>query len=332
MTDMSWEHASEARAALNAIVTDPEHGVAALSSAQTMSNLLKDLLPDAPREKSILVAAAEAGLANTLRDHVAQGMDAGTATRLTASSLSVSTPFTPEACTWVAGEIAIALGISKPNEAAPPGGTSAGTGQIGGMQTQATPGSGTGYSQSDVPTRGYARPPAQSYGQEPPAQGLGQGYGQAPGQSFPQGGQSYPQAQNQSYPQGGQSFQQPGGFGQPGGIQQPGSFGQPGGIGQPGYQQGMPAWSGGPGYPGTKTNGLATAALVCGLAQLLLGILTGIPAIILGHMARRQIRQTGEQGAGMAMAGLILGYVGLVLTVLFVILVIAALRSSSAYN
>src|SRR6266567_3806441 len=60
MADMSWEHAAEARAALTAIVTDPEHGVAALSSAQTMSNLLKDLLPDAPREKSMLVAAAEA--------------------------------------------------------------------------------------------------------------------------------------------------------------------------------------------------------------------------------------------------------------------------------
>src|SRR5689334_135226 len=70
LTDMSWEHAAEARAALNAIVTDPEHGVPALSSPQTMSNLLKDLLPDAPREKSILVAAAEAGLANNLRQHV----------------------------------------------------------------------------------------------------------------------------------------------------------------------------------------------------------------------------------------------------------------------
>jgi len=79
---MSWEHAAEARAALNAIVTDPEHGVPALSSPQTMSNLLKDLLPDAPREKSILVAAAEAGLANNLRQHVDQGMDPNTAIRL----------------------------------------------------------------------------------------------------------------------------------------------------------------------------------------------------------------------------------------------------------
>src|SRR6266568_7279862 len=95
LTEMSWEHAAEARAALNAIVTDPQHGVGALSSAQTMSNLLKDLLPDAPREKSILVAAAEAGLAGTLRQHVDQGMDPDTAIRLTASSFSSTTPFTP---------------------------------------------------------------------------------------------------------------------------------------------------------------------------------------------------------------------------------------------
>src|SRR5271166_5489136 len=127
MPEMSWEHAAEARAALNAIVSDPEHGVAALSSPQTMSNLLKDLLPDAPREKSILVAAAEAGMANTLRDHVAQGMDPSTAIRLTASSFSSTTPFTPEACNWVAGEMAVALGISQPGEA---GGGAAGA--IGG--------------------------------------------------------------------------------------------------------------------------------------------------------------------------------------------------------
>src|SRR5260370_31534931 len=114
MAEMPWEHAAEARAALNAIVTDPEHGVQVLSSPKTMSNLLKDLLPDAPREKSILVAAAEAGLADTLREHVSLGMDPNTAVRLTASSFSSSTPFTPEACTWVTDELALALGISQP--------------------------------------------------------------------------------------------------------------------------------------------------------------------------------------------------------------------------
>ena len=63
-------------------------------------------------------------------------------------------------------------------------------------------------------------------------------------------------------------------------------------------------------YPVARpTNGLAIAALVCGIAQFAVGV-TFIPAIICGHMARRQIRQTGEGGDGMALAGLILGYVG----------------------
>jgi len=145
---MSWEHAAEARQALNAIVTDPQYGVAALSSAQTMSNLLKDLLPDAPREKSILVAAAEAGLADTLRQHIGQGMDPNTAMRLTASSLSSTTPFTPEACTWVTAEIATAIGISpSPGAAGGSGGGRARFDQAGqAAPTQIAP----------IPGRGYA--------------------------------------------------------------------------------------------------------------------------------------------------------------------------------
>src|SRR5260221_586026 len=136
LTDMTWEHAAEVRAALKAIITDPEQGVAALSSAQTMSNLLKDLLPDAPREKSILVAAAEAGLANTLRQHVDQGMDPNTAIRLTASSFSSTTPFTPEACTWVTNEIATALGLRHSGGWPGGGGYGHGPGQPGGYGIQ----------------------------------------------------------------------------------------------------------------------------------------------------------------------------------------------------
>jgi hypothetical protein len=38
--------------------------------------------------------------------------------------------------------------------------------------------------------------------------------------------------------------------------------------------------------------------------------------IVFGHMARRQIRRTGEGGAGLATAGLVLGYIFGVLTLL----------------
>jgi Domain of unknown function (DUF4190)/Domain of unknown function (DUF1707) len=73
------------------------------------------------------------------------------------------------------------------------------------------------------------------------------------------------------------------------------------------------------------TNRLAIASLVCGVGQLVAFFPAGIAAIVLGHVARRQIRQTGEQGDGMALTGLILGYVGTIgvvaLLVVFFVLI-----------
>lgn len=61
-----------------------------------------------------------------------------------------------------------------------------------------------------------------------------------------------------------------------------------------------------------RTSGLAIASLVCGICQIGFPLPTGLVAIFLGHAARRRIRRTGERGDGLALAGLILGYVGLV--------------------
>ena len=66
--------------------------------------------------------------------------------------------------------------------------------------------------------------------------------------------------------------------------------------------------------PPRPTSRLAVAALVCGIAQFMIGI-TFLPAIICGHIARRQIRRTGDRGDELARAGLILGYVGAVLVI-----------------
>ena len=71
----------------------------------------------------------------------------------------------------------------------------------------------------------------------------------------------------------------------------------------------------------TTTNGLAVASLACGLAQFAFGPLPTIPAIVLGHVARHQIKRTGEQGGGIALAGLLLGWAA----VIFGILAIAGL-------
>jgi hypothetical protein len=54
-------------------------------------------------------------------------------------------------------------------------------------------------------------------------------------------------------------------------------------------------------------NSLAVASLICGIAEIpTLGV-SAVPAVILGSMARKQIRETGERGEGLAVAGLILG-------------------------
>jgi hypothetical protein len=70
------------------------------------------------------------------------------------------------------------------------------------------------------------------------------------------------------------------------------------------------------------TNGLAVASLACGVGQFLVGPLATIPAIVLGHMARHQIKRTGEEGAGMALAGLLMGWAAVALAV-FIVLVAA---------
>ena len=69
----------------------------------------------------------------------------------------------------------------------------------------------------------------------------------------------------------------------------------------------------------SPTNGLAIASLACGVAQFAFGPLPTIPAIVLGHVARHQIKRTGEQGAGMALAGLLLGWAAVALGILAIL-------------
>jgi hypothetical protein len=66
-----------------------------------------------------------------------------------------------------------------------------------------------------------------------------------------------------------------------------------------------------------RTNPMATATLV-------LGVVAGPLAIPFGHIARSQIARTGEQGGGMALAGLILGYISLTAVLATIILLAGA--------
>ena len=68
--------------------------------------------------------------------------------------------------------------------------------------------------------------------------------------------------------------------------------------------------------PASHTNGLAVASLACGVAQFFLPLPTALLAIVFGHVSRSQIRRTGERGAGLAMAGLVLGWAQVVLVII----------------
>jgi len=109
MDSTPWDPHGEALSALRAIVADPQYGAEALSNAPMMTNLLKDLLPDAPREANVLITAAGAGVPAALQGYMAQGMDLGTASRLAAADLAERTALTADACARATGALAAVL-------------------------------------------------------------------------------------------------------------------------------------------------------------------------------------------------------------------------------
>jgi hypothetical protein len=63
---------------------------------------------------------------------------------------------------------------------------------------------------------------------------------------------------------------------------------------------------------------MAVASLACGVAQPFTAGLSTIPAVVFGHVARGQIRRTGQDGAGLALAGLLLGWAGVALIAILI--------------
>jgi len=140
------------------------------------------------------------------------------------------------------------------------------------------------------------------YGQHPP-------YGQ-----YPPDGQYSPYGQ---HPPDGQY--RPNGYYPPAGQYPPGPFGDQ-------WQYYTP--------PTARNNRTAIAALICGIGQFVLGltvfgnILLAIPAIICGSIALKQIRQRREGGHGMAVAGLVLGILGVVYFLLILVLFVVGTEVS----
>lgn len=78
----------------------------------------------------------------------------------------------------------------------------------------------------------------------------------------------------------------------------------------------------------TGTNPLAIVSLIAAIVMPGLG---SIAAVILGHMALGQIRTSGQDGRGLAIAGLVIGYLGLLAMLLGILLVVSAAGGSSPF-
>ena len=112
---------------------------------------------------------------------------------------------------------------------------------------------------------------------------------------------------------------QPAGYGAPSGP--PPGYGTPP-AGQPAYGQQPPPFGAPGGFGGqSPKNGLGIAALVLGILSIVTcftvvgGILFGLLAIVLGFLGRGKVKKGLADNGGMAMTGLVLGIVGLVLSI-----------------
>jgi hypothetical protein len=139
---------------------------------------------------------------------------------------------------------------------------------------------------------GYGQPSGSPPGYPPMGSGYGPPPGSPPGYASPMGP----------------------GYGPPPGS--PPGYASPMGVGY-GYPPGGPQYA----YvPVRRTNGLAIASLVCSIVWL--GGVGSLLAIIFGFIARSQIKRADDhqQGQGLALAGIILGFLGLVTIGLVIVL------------
>ncbi len=177
--------------------------------------------------------------------------------------------------------------------------------------TPSDPEQGPSYTPPPAPP--YAAPPAYQPPQYPGAQ-------QYPGvQQYP-GTQQYPAA-----PQHPGTPQYPGTQQYPGAPQYPAAAPQhPGSAPQhPGYPYGA--------YATVKTNTLAILALIGSILGFvwILPIIGSLAGAIMGHISLNQITRSGEKGRGMALAGVIVGWAGLGLFILGILVLVAVVSSTA---
>ena len=187
-----------------------------------------------------------------------------------------------------------------------------------------------------------------NYGSQPQyGQGQSGQYGSGAGQYGSGAGQysqGQPYGQQGSYGQSG-AYGQQNSFSQPGAYSQPNAYGQQNSYSQPGaYSQPM-TYGAQPVFVRPAPNKMAVWSMwmgivgigggfVCGLLSMIpfIGVIFSVIAmflwiapvlaVIFGHIGLGQIKRTGEEGRGQAIAGLIIGYVTIALGLLMAIIMI----------
>lgn len=78
-----------------------------------------------------------------------------------------------------------------------------------------------------------------------------------------------------------------------------------------------------------KTNTLAIVSLICSILWI-----PALVGVITGHIALGQIKRTGEGGRGMAIAGVIIGYIGIASALLWGVfwIIFVVIASSAGYT
>jgi Domain of unknown function (DUF4190) len=89
----------------------------------------------------------------------------------------------------------------------------------------------------------------------------------------------------------------------------------------------QPEWGAPP-----QTSNKAVASMICGV--ILCFVPSSIAAVILGHLALADIKRSAGRmaGQGMAVAGLVMGYIGIVFTAIFAVAILLTMRNTLRHD
>jgi hypothetical protein len=198
------------------------------------------------------------------------------------------------------------------------------------------------------PTQPPVQPPAPPAAPEPPAEPAAPSYAQPAAPAAPPAAAPEPVAPSYAQPAAPAAPAAAPQYGQPAYPQSQPQYGQPAQpqYGQPAYAQTPQQQYQGGAYPppvygtpyatGPRTNALSIVSLISSLVGLfIIPIIASIVGVITGHMALGQVKRNGENGRGMALAGVIIGWVSLglwIIGIIFFIWFFAALAASGAFD